>query len=200
MTGRWRLGPAAIAAGLLMTLTGCPAGEIPDPEPTAAPSADQALPGRPTNASTDLPAYAGPPADAPPSIGPLTRLRATVDLTPATPGVFARAVGAVAAPDGGAYVVLSPANRDLPQSLVTVAGDYTLAGSVPLPAWPTCGACTRCPTARSRSPAGCPTATASWWSTRRPAGCGRRCSRRPAGAPTRSPAGRRSSARPSTCS
>ena len=69
MTGRWRLGPAAIAAGLLLTLTGCPAGEVRDPEPTAAPSDDQSLPGRPTNASTDLPAYAGPPADAPPSVG-----------------------------------------------------------------------------------------------------------------------------------
>jgi hypothetical protein len=74
----------------------------------------QALPGRPTNASTDLPAYAGPPADAPLSAGPLTRLRAAVDLTPATPGVFARAVAAVAAPDGGAYVVLTPADRGLP--------------------------------------------------------------------------------------
>jgi hypothetical protein len=133
MTGRWRLGPAAIAVGLLLTLTGCPAGEIADPEPTAAPSGGQPLPGRPTNASTDLPAYVGPPADAPPSAGPLTRLRATVDLTPATPGVFARAVGAVAAPDGGAYVVLSPSDRDLPQLLLTVAGDFTLGGSVPLP-------------------------------------------------------------------
>jgi len=132
VTGRWRLGPAAITGCLLLTLTGCPASEDA-PDPTVPPSTGQALPGRPTDASTDLPAYAGPPPGAPPSAGPLTRLRAAVDLTPATPGVFARAVAAVAAPDGGAYALLTPADRDLPQSLVTVGADFSIAGSVPLP-------------------------------------------------------------------
>ena len=42
-------------------------------------------------------------------------------------------MAAVAAPDGGAYVLLSPADRDLPQSLVTVGADFSIAGSVPLP-------------------------------------------------------------------
>jgi hypothetical protein len=130
MTRRRRLVAVALAGGLLTSLSGCPAPGDGDPAPS---SSGQPLPGRPTNASTDLPAYAGPPADAPPSAGPLTRLRAAVDLTPATPGVFARAVAAVSSPDGGAYVVLSPADRDLPQSLVTVAGDFSIAGSVPLP-------------------------------------------------------------------
>ena len=133
MTGRRRLVPAAIAGCLLLTLAGCPSGEVPDPEPTAATSAGQALPGRPTDASTDLPAYAGPPAGAPPSAGPLTRVLAAVDLTPATPGVFARLVAAVAAPDGGAYALLTPADRGLPQSLVTVGADFSIAGTVPLP-------------------------------------------------------------------
>jgi hypothetical protein len=59
-------------------------------------------------------------------------VRAAVDLTPATPGVFARVVSAVATPDGGAYVLLSPVDRDVPQSLVTVRGD-AIAGAVPLP-------------------------------------------------------------------
>jgi hypothetical protein len=59
-------------------------------------------------------------------------VRAAVDLTPATPGVFARVVAAVATPDGGAYVLLSPVDRDVPQSLVTVRGD-AIAGAVPLP-------------------------------------------------------------------
>ena len=119
-----------MAGCLLASLSGCPASDDRDP---ALPTAGQALPGRPTNASTDLPAYTGPPADAPSSAGPLTVLRAAVDLTPATPGVFARLVAAVATPDGGAHVLLSPADRDLPQELVTVAADFSLAGSVPLP-------------------------------------------------------------------
>jgi hypothetical protein len=47
--------------------------------------------------------------------------------------VFARVLAAVATPDGGAHALLSPADRDLPQSLVTVAPDFSIAGSVPLP-------------------------------------------------------------------
>jgi hypothetical protein len=130
MTARRRLAAVAVAGCLMASLTGCPAADDRDPP---APTSGQALPGRPTNASTDLPPYSGPPADAPPSVGPLTRVRGAVDLTPATPGVFARLVAAVAAPDGGAFVLLSPADQDLPQSLVTVTPGFSLGGSITLP-------------------------------------------------------------------
>jgi hypothetical protein len=42
----------------------------------------------------------------------------------------------VGAPDGGAYVVLTPADADLPQRLVTVGGPaagYAITGAVPMP-------------------------------------------------------------------
>lgn len=128
---RWRRPAAAVlAAGLLLALAGCPAGDE-DPPPAPTPSAD-VLPARPTDPTTDLPAYTGPPAGGPASAGPLARVRAAVDLTPATPGSFARVVAAVATPDGGAHALLSPADRALPQTLVTVRDD-ALAGTVPLP-------------------------------------------------------------------
>jgi hypothetical protein len=130
MTGRRRLAAAALTGCLLALLAGCPAPT--DPEPTPSTSAAP-LPGRPTRASTDRPAYAGPPAGAPASAGPLTRVVGSVNLTPATPGVFAREVAAVATPDGGALVLMSPADRRLPQSLVRVAPDFTLGGSIPVP-------------------------------------------------------------------
>src|SRR5688572_8797039 len=117
MTGRRRLAAAALAAAVL---TGCTFGVERSPEPSASPSTGQALPGRPTDATTDLPAYEGPPQGGPPSAGPLTSLRAAIDLTAATPGVFARAVAAVGTPQGGAVVVLSPRNPDLPHQVVTV--------------------------------------------------------------------------------
>jgi hypothetical protein len=132
---RW---PAAVALVGCLVLTGCPAPTDPAPEnrSTAPPSTADALPGLPTGASTGLPAYAGPPAGAPPSAGPLLTLRAAVDLTSATPRVFARAQAAVGAPDGGAYVVLTPADADLPQQLATVGGPddgYAITGTVPMP-------------------------------------------------------------------
>lgn len=129
MTGR-RRGAVLLALGLLMALSGCPADGEPPPEPSATSAAPR--PALPTNASTDLPPYGGPPGNGPASAGPLTRVRAAVDLTPATPGVFARLVSAVATPDGGAHALLSPADRTVPQSLVTVRGD-AIAGTVPLP-------------------------------------------------------------------
>jgi hypothetical protein len=126
-----------LAGALLASATGCPPRSHPMPEPsTAPPSSHAALPGRPTTASTGLPAYTGPPADAPPSTGPLTTLRAIVDLTPATEGAFWRADTAVAAPDGGAYVVLSSEKPGRPQRLATVArtGDgFAVTGSVAVP-------------------------------------------------------------------
>ncbi|MFD2094048.1 hypothetical protein [Blastococcus deserti] len=128
MTGR-RLAAVPLAACLLLAVSGCPADGGP-PEPSATSAAPR--PALPTTASTDLPPYGGPPAGAPASVGPLTRVRAAVDLTPATPGVFARLVSAVATPDGGAYALLSPADRAAPQSLVSVAGN-AVAGTVPLP-------------------------------------------------------------------
>jgi hypothetical protein len=132
MTGR-RLAAATLAGCVLLTLSGCPADGEPAPGPTLpSGSAAPPRPALPTNASTDLPAYGGPPGDAPASAGPLTRVRAAVDLTPATPGVFARLMSAVATPDGGAYALLSPADPDVAQALVTVRGD-AIAGTVPLP-------------------------------------------------------------------
>ncbi len=127
-----------MAVAACLVLAGCPFPADPPPEErtTAPPFPADALPGLPTGASTGLPAYDGPPADAPPSVGPLVALRAAVNLTPATPRVFARAQGSVAAPDGGAYVVLTPANVNLAQLLVTVGGPsagYALTGSVPIP-------------------------------------------------------------------
>ena len=129
---RWRRPAAALAVGgLVLVLSGCPVGEDErTPEPT--PSAVDLGPARPTDPSTDLPAYPGPPAGGPTSAGPLTTVRAAIDLTPATPGVFARVVSAVPASDGGAFALLSPAGRDLPQSLVTLRGD-AIAGTVEVP-------------------------------------------------------------------
>jgi hypothetical protein len=132
MTGR-RLAAATLAGCVLLTLSGCPADGEPAPGPTLpSGSAAPPRPALPTNASTDLPAYGGPPGDAPASAGPLTRVRAAVDLTPATPGVFARLMSAVATPDGGAYALLSPADPDVAQALVTVRGD-AIADTLPRP-------------------------------------------------------------------
>ncbi|WP_448627790.1 hypothetical protein [Geodermatophilus sp. URMC 64] len=127
---------AAALAGCLLA-SGCTAERTRTPEPTPSPpSSQEALPGRPTDASTGLPAYAGPPADAPPSAGPLTRLRAAVDLSPATPGPFWRARSTVAAADGGAYVVLDKEGDGRPQRLATVSpagGGFAVTASVPIP-------------------------------------------------------------------
>jgi hypothetical protein len=133
---RWRA--AAALGGCVVALTACPAApeRVPEEPTTAPPSTAQALPGLPTGASTGLPAYEGPPGDAPSTAGPLLGLRAAVDLTAATPRVFARAQAAVGAPDGGAHVVLTPADADLEQRLVTVGGPgagYPITGSVPMP-------------------------------------------------------------------
>ncbi|WP_324273483.1 hypothetical protein [Blastococcus brunescens] len=111
---RWRRAAiAVVAGGLVLAVSGCPAGDR-DRSPGPTPSAVDVGPARPTDPSTDLPAYAGPPAGGPPSVGPPTRVRAAVDLTPATPGTFARVVSAAAAPDGGAFALLSPVDRTLP--------------------------------------------------------------------------------------
>jgi hypothetical protein len=139
MSGRRRLAAVGVAAVVLMTTAGCPASERGPREPSEA-TDGQALPGRPTDATTDLPAYEGPPPGGPPSAGPLTSLRAAIDLTAATPGVFARAVSAVATPDGGAVVVLSPRERDLRNQVVTVGpaadGGLGITQSVPMPRMP----------------------------------------------------------------
>ncbi|TQN42184.1 hypothetical protein FHU33_1578 [Blastococcus colisei] len=128
MTAR-RAAAVALAGFLVLTLSGCPVdgAELPRPSATAEPRPDL-----PTDATTDLPAYGGPPAGALPSAGPLTRVRATVDLTAATPGRFARLVSAVATPDGGAYALLTPSDREVDQSLAIVRAD-AIAGTVPLP-------------------------------------------------------------------
>ncbi|UOY01924.1 hypothetical protein [Blastococcus sp. PRF04-17] len=121
----------ALTAGLL---AGCTSGSDGEPEPTASSSPGSPLPARPTDASTDLEPYRGPPDDAPGSLGPLTTLRGVLDLTAATPGVFARADAAVATPDGGAVVLLTPRDPDLPHQVVSVApGSLAVLASVPLP-------------------------------------------------------------------
>src|SRR3954454_22333923 len=133
MTGR-RLAGVALAGVALATLTGCPATEHrADPEPThtsASGSAEEPAPA--TRASTDRPAYAGPPVGAPASAGPLTSLRAAVDLTPATPTVFSVPEAAAATPDGRVLVALSPVDSSPPR-LATVSADGVVTGAVDLP-------------------------------------------------------------------
>jgi hypothetical protein len=131
----WRI-VAGLAACLL--LTGCPSlVDAPDDRASDSPAPPtRALPALPTGASTGLPAYGGPPPGGPASLGPLVTLQAAVDLTPATPRVFARATAAVAAPGGGAYVLLTPADADLAQRVVTVGGPptgFAIERSVELP-------------------------------------------------------------------
>jgi len=124
---------AVVLTGLLVLLTGCPSSPPSADAPPISSSTEQ-LPGPP--AAPPPPVYAGPPTDAPASAGPLTSLRAAVDLTPAIPGYFSRAEAAVAAPDGGAYVVVSPEQSGPRQQLVTVAGPaggFSIANSVPIP-------------------------------------------------------------------
>lgn len=127
----------AALAGTLLTTAGCPAGRDRSADPTPPPStaAPSALPGRPTDASTGLPAYAGPPADAPASAGPVSAVRGAVDLTPGAQAYYSRAEAAVAAP-GGAYVVLTRERLQPAQELLTVrtTGDgLALTGSVRIP-------------------------------------------------------------------
>jgi hypothetical protein len=138
MTGG-RLAGVALAGLLLATLTGCPATEDRvEPTPTYA-SAGTSVPGPgpapATRASTDKPAYTGPPADAPPSAGPLTSLRAAVELTPATPTVFAVPAAAAATPDGRVLVALRPVDSSPPR-LATVSPEGVVTGAVDLPPFP----------------------------------------------------------------
>src|SRR4051812_15421414 len=131
MTGR-RLAGVALAGLVLATLTGCPATKHrAEPEPTHA-SAPEPAPAPATRASTDRPAYGGPPAGAPVSAGPLSSLRAAVDLTPATPTVFSVPEAAAATPDGRVLVALSPVDSSPPR-LATVSRDGVVTGAVDLP-------------------------------------------------------------------
>ena len=131
-----RLVIAAVTGCLLLSVTGCPAPEDRSAERTTPPpSAANELPGRPTDVTTDLPSYGGPPADAPPSSGPLTTLTAALDLSPAAPEPTAPAQYAVGAPDGGAYVFLGPGPHSLPR-LATVGATtdgVAVTGWVPIP-------------------------------------------------------------------
>ena len=126
-----------LAAGLVLVLgalAGCTGGDQAplSADPTPAESSGPELPGRPTTPAPRI--YDGPPAGGPPSAGPLTTLRAAVDLTPAIPGFFSRAETAVPAPDGGAYVVVTPEQAGAEPQLVTVAGGtFTVARSVAIP-------------------------------------------------------------------
>jgi hypothetical protein len=123
---RWRR--LAVVACVLVTLSGCPVGEE---HPVDSPLPGLPAPSRETDASTGLPQYTGPPADAPPSAGPLTRVVAAVDLTAAAPGVFSRVDAAVAGRDGVVHVALSPVGVSGPPVLGTVR-DAAVVGSVPM--------------------------------------------------------------------
>ncbi len=77
-----------------------------------------------------------PSVEAAPAPRPLFAVRAAVDLSPAVPGGTASATAAVGSPDGGAYVVLSTPDLDVPHYLATVArtgGGWAVTGSVPIP-------------------------------------------------------------------
>jgi hypothetical protein len=138
MTRRAPRRTAVVAACLL--LVGCRAGTpSADPAESTAPRASahsSAVAPRPalgTDASTDLPAYAGPPAHAPRSSGPITRVRAAIDLTAAAPDTHSSVRFAAATPDGGAYVLLTPGDSLLPPRLGTVPpGGTRVSSSLPV--------------------------------------------------------------------
>ena len=146
MSGR-RVAIAAVTCGVLLTAGGCPAAgqgsaDRPAAAPRAQPATDPPLMTRGpdrvlgTEATTDLPAYTGPPPGGPPTAGPATTLRASVDLTPATPGVFSVPEAAVGTPDGRVHLVLDPVDPQRPETLATVGpaeGDVAVTASVPLP-------------------------------------------------------------------
>jgi len=143
MTARVR--ETVLSACLLATLTACPAPGTRSSEPTtaassvassAASSAAAPLPAVGTDASIGLPAYPGPPSGGPRSTGPVTRVRAAVDLTSVAAGLAPQVRFAVATPGGGAYVVLSPDGGGHPQQLGTVRltpAGYRVTHTVPLP-------------------------------------------------------------------
>src|SRR4051812_18810815 len=140
MSGR-RLAAVALAGLALATLTGCPAGsERADRTagpgsttgPPSGPSSPAPRPALATDATTDLPAYGGPPAGAPASAGPLTAVRAAVDLTPATPTVFSVPEAADTTGDGRTLVALAPVDGSRLQ-LATVSRAGVLTGAVELP-------------------------------------------------------------------
>lgn len=112
---RRRMGGLALA---LCVLTGCTAGEPPG--------------GVSRTSAAPAPAVVEPPDDR----YPLTVLRAAVDLSPAVPGTPAVATSAVAAPDGGAFVLVTTPEFGGPAYLATVgtapAGIGVLR-SVPVP-------------------------------------------------------------------
>src|SRR3954454_21994860 len=111
----------ALAVFVLATTSGCPMTPVERAGPTAASSFGRWVPpARPTDASIGQDAYAGPPADAPPSAGSVSTVRAAVDLTPGIPKGFGWAEAVVAAPDGGAYVAVRSLRKSLPPALVTV--------------------------------------------------------------------------------
>ena len=136
-TGAMRRRRRAVGLAVVAcVLTGCPTAAEPGGGADSS-SRDQPLPGQPDATDAPLPTYAGPPAGGPPSVGPLTSLRGSVDLTPAIPGYFSHAETAVGGPDGGAYVVVSPEQPGpASQQLVTVGpadGGFAIIRSVPIP-------------------------------------------------------------------
>jgi hypothetical protein len=82
------------------------------------------------------PVLAAPPVDGLPYAAPVPAVLATVDLSPAVPGLAATPTAAVGAPDGGAFVLLSSPDLGLPHYLTMVSRNgsgYAITGSVPIP-------------------------------------------------------------------
>ena len=116
-----------LAAGLAVVLCVLPGCSVDDP-PLRPPAV--------AGPTMEQPTVDRPAVEAPPAARPLFAVRAAVDLSPAVPGGAATAAAAVASPDGGAYVVLSTPDHDLPHYLATVArtgSGYAVTGSVPIP-------------------------------------------------------------------
>jgi hypothetical protein len=108
MTGQRRLATAGLVA--LAVLAGCTAHDTVPPAPTGA-----------------APTTARPTGEPPAPV-----VRAAVDLSPALAGP-AVVASAAATPDGGAVVVLRPADGDGPLAVATVDASGTLLRSVPAP-------------------------------------------------------------------
>ena len=203
MTGRWRLGPAALAAGLLLTLTGLPGGRGQRPRTHGRAVGRPVAPGPPDQRLHRPARVRGPPADAPPSAGPLTRLRGGGRPHPGHPGRL-RARGRCGRRAGRRR--LRPPEPGRPRApAVAGHGERRLRprrlGAAP----PRRGRLGRARAARRhrgdhRPPARRLRARGRRSGHRHGADDGARAGR--PGAPTRNPAGRRSSRapRPSTCS
>lgn len=123
---RRRLVGSCLALALLSACTA-------DAEPVERAESPSASPS-PSPSSEPPPSTApATPVDAGPPVAPAVRLRAAVDLSGDEALADAEPTTAVAAPDGGAYVVLTPPERSRPHLLATVTPDDGVVRTVPMP-------------------------------------------------------------------